>query len=482
MSPPTRGLTRRAFLSRAAVFGLAVPSAAALLEACAALASRSPSPAPGSPGPSPTASGGSSGLPKIVPTPTTATYGGMTYVDGLVCRSCPQGVLTDRVGEIADEAKIPLGPPGGKQSRMAVLDVSVGAADLPAQGYRLEVGPGAQSSGSAAVLVAVRAADEAGAFYGLLSLGQLLTTDGSAHRVRAASVSDSPGFRRRGVILDTPQPPTEADRVTQLERVRFGVGYKMNFLSLPNATPDHSQPAAGLLEYCRAHFVEVLSMIGYQDWLTDGPRTLVTDYIRRQYQLGIRSFSFNWDDIHVRDPERLAAAHAAVLADLYAYVRGLDPEISLFVTLPPYGGVPNVNLLADEKGIGERYLAAMRERIPPGVEVFWTGDGGVFSDEVTADAARAYGAAVGHGVALWDNNALWSGRHRLPVAGRAANLPSVIDTYMGNMAGEDAWPGDNGQFALRSALEYTWNPPAYARPARLTPSPSALPMPPAPTP
>ena len=139
-------------------------------------------------------------------------------------------------------------------------------------------------------------------------------------------------------------------------------------------------------------------------------------------------------------------------------------QVRLHVTLPPYGGVPGKNLMhvgSGQAGSGEAYLAAIRDHIPADAEVFWTGDRGPSSAKVTLAAASAYADAAGHRVALWDNDALDFARYRWPLSGRSADLVDSVDTYIGNMVGRLSWAADNGEFALSTMLDYTWNPAAY---------------------
>jgi hypothetical protein len=410
--------------------------------------------------PSPTATLAVDDLPHVFPAPSAATYGGLADIGDLACGPLPTPRLASLLAEIAGSVGLPVVNADQAGPASARLDVSLGAADLPAQAYRLDVT--APTAGGEPSYIAVQSADEAGAYYGLVSLAQLVTTVGPAHMLRTASVRDGPGFARRGVILDAPLPVTAEGRAKLLERLRFGVGYKLNLLWPANAAFDDRRTASELMAYCKSHFVEVLMMLGYKDQLTTMSRPALTNLIRSYYDQGVRSFSFNWDDLQRgSDPTVLAAAHGAVLDDVARYVATLNEPVRLHVTLPPYGGVPGVNLFDVGSGSGEAYLAAIRDHIPPGGEVFWTGDGGVFSANVTLAGAAAYGEAVGHAVALWDNDALYFGRNRRPIAGRAANLTGAIDTYLGNMTDMSTWTGDSGEFALSTILDYTWNPAAY---------------------
>lgn len=481
--------TRREFLWRTAALGFAAPSLATLLDGCATARPSGTPAASGTAGPSSTQA--------IVPVPTQATYAGIAPFERLACEACPEGRVRDALLELAQAVGTTLVFDAPRLPADAALAVHVDAGDLPAQGYRLDV-----TADGGAARIEIHGRDDPGAFYGLQSLGQLIATESGTRGIRIASVRDEPGFPRRGAILDTNQPPTAQDRLAQLDRVRFGARFKMNLLSLPDATPEHSLPDAALIAFCDAHFIELLSMVGFKHWLTRTPRAVVKDFLRHQVDLGIRSFSLNWDDIGMSmesDPDALVLDHAEVLNDVYAFLRALDPSIRVSATLPPYGGIPGVNLGPGRPdGSGERYLELMRDRMPDDVTVFWTGDGGIFSHAVTTDGARAYASAIGHPIALWDNVAMSEARQGMPIIGGDADLPEAVEAYMGNLAaglpvtGDETSAADDAKLTLVTALDYAWNPVAYDRDAamwraapwvpswrgpRPIPSPHPLPIP-----
>lgn len=448
---PADPLTRRAFLVRAAALGISATALGALLEACDEAAStrapsRSPSISPGA------AFGGTP--PTINPTPTSATYGDMLEATELVALALPGASFSTLLDEVAADARVPVATTVSGGRRQARLSVRVDDPSLRSQAYRLEVvaaddGPG----------VTIQAGDEAGAYYGLVSLGQLLVADGATTWLRAATVDDAPGFVRRGAILD-PAPltgvSTEESRALLLDQVRFGVRHKLNFVDLPDRTPWPE-----LVRYCDSHHVELMVGKGYRDRLTVTLRQQVKDELTALLNIGVRSISLAWDDIPATNPEALAREHAEIFRDLYDHLRGREPGIRVSAVLPPYGGIPGRNLVASAEGSGERYLAVMRDALPDDVRVFWTGDGGVFSARVTTGGAKAYAAAVGHEIGLWDNDARRFAQGRLPCSGRAADLATAVSAYMGNLVGVALWKGTNGEFALLTTLFYAWNPSAY---------------------
>ncbi|MBB5714569.1 family 20 glycosylhydrolase [Sphingomonas aerophila] len=64
---------------------------------------------------------------------------------------------------------------------------------MPAEGYRLETGPGGAT---------ITASDNAGLFYGAVTLWQLASA-GADHRVAGVTIDDHPRFRWRGLMLDS---------------------------------------------------------------------------------------------------------------------------------------------------------------------------------------------------------------------------------------------------------------------------------------
>jgi hypothetical protein len=431
-------ISRRALLARSIALGLSTSTAGTLLAACGA---GTPSGPAGTPRPSPEAP---SQLPEIIPAPREATYGPLRELGALACYTCPAGNLSDRVAETLSTAGVALLRQAECPASGSTLRVLLDASDLPPQGYRLGVAP---ADGGIEILL--EAADEPGAFFGLQSLAQLVVTRGSMTSVRQATIVDAPGFPRRGAILDPPW----------LEVLRFGVPYKLNLVAVANWSAQAWSELPGMIDYCRSHYVEVMSMVGFANTLTDTPIADLKAMLASQFKAGVRSFCLKWDDIQVDDPVAMAQTHGRIFNQLCDFLHTLDPETQTSVVLPPYGGIPPQVFGAEA---GMTYLALMKDQLPADVVVFWTGDGGVFSEAVTTVGAKAYGSAVGHPVGLWDNNALWFADWYRPLSGRDRDLATVVSTYMGNMnANEMTWEGSGGYFALLTELQYAWRPESY---------------------
>ena len=460
LAPPSaHPMSRRVFLARAAALGISAASLGPVVAACTTLRTSSspglasPSPARSSVGgPSPSVGGT---LPTIDPTPATASYGDMLEATALAPVAPLSPALQSLLAEVAADARIPLAPGATEGRRQARVSVVTGDATFASQAYRLEVTPAADGP-----RVAIHAGDEAGAWNGLRSLGRLIVAHDGGTWLRAATVDDVPGFTTRGAILDPYVLPdvglTDASKALLLERVRFGSRFKLNFVDLPDRVPWPE-----LVHYCDDHHVELMVAKGYQDRLTVTPRTEILRQLDELIDAGTRSIALCWDDMSTASPEALAGEHAQIFRELYEHLRGRLADVRVSAVLPPYGGVPGGHLVGSRAGDGERYLALMREALPADVRVFWTGDGGVFSQAVTTAGATSYAEAVGHELGLWDNDTIRFSRERRACDGRAADLATVIHSYMGNLAGEASWDGTNGEFALLTSIFYAWNPGAY---------------------
>ncbi len=448
----TQPMSRRAFLVRAAEVGIVASALGPLVAACGEQARLTLTPRPVSslqitPVPSFTAV-----RPVIDPLPTTATYGDMIDAGGLAA-DLP-GNLQVVLEDIAAETSIPVSKVAVAGRRQATLTVATDDASLPSQAYRLTIAP---TTGGAAVTI--RSSDDAGATNALVSLGRLLVAHDSTFWLRAAEVQDAPGFARRGFILDpwvmAANGVTGESRQALLDRIKLGARYKLNFVDLPR------DPWPALTDFCTQRHIEIMVPIGFAARLLTTPRDELKWLLGVFFDKGARSFSLNCDDLAITDGDGQAKSHAEVFVDLYDYVRSRDSNVRVSTVLPPYGGIPGQRLVGARAGEGEKYLARMRELLPSDVRVFWTGDGGVFSPRITAAGAKAYGDAIGHEMAIWDNDATRFASGRYPLSGRDPDVGSVAPTYMGNLAGEWGWVESNGRFAMLTSLMYTWNPAAY---------------------
>ena len=171
--------------------------------------------------------------------------------------------------------------------------------------------------------------------------------------------------------------------------------------------------------------------------------------------LGVKWFSVSYDDIGVegQDKARLGEAHAQLVNALLVRLREKDPGAQL-VFCPVYymgcGDTPD----------GGAYFGGLSRVLANDVYVFWTGDA-VVPPRITMKCALIYRKAAGHRLILWDNypvNDRHPTLHLGPLVGRPADLPELVEGYMGNPLCPQS---DINRIPLLTEADYAYNPEAY---------------------
>ncbi len=156
----------------------------------------------------------------------------------------------------------------------AQLSICHSESDLPGQGYRLEIDGGG---------ISISAGDEAGAFYGLQTLRQILLQ--YANEIPFLSLEDWPEIAERGFMLDISRckvPKME----TLLDLIRLLASFKINQLQLytehtfaftnheiawGDASPLTAEEVREIDDYCRQHFIELVPNLNsfghFERWL-----------------------------------------------------------------------------------------------------------------------------------------------------------------------------------------------------------------------
>jgi hexosaminidase len=135
--------------------------------------------------------------PALLPTPaalrTTAAGFTLGPTTTLVAQDAGERNAAARFAELMTATGLRLAPSASKIAGPAVRFRRT--PGLPAEGYRLETGPDG---------AAITASDDAGLFYGAVTLWQLASSGGGqAGRVPGVVIDDHPRFRWRGLMLDS---------------------------------------------------------------------------------------------------------------------------------------------------------------------------------------------------------------------------------------------------------------------------------------
>jgi beta-N-acetylglucosaminidase len=171
--------------------------------------------------------------------------------------------------------------------------------------------------------------------------------------------------------------------------------------------------------------------------------------------LGVKWFSVSYDDIGVEglDKAQLGTAHAELVNKLLDRLREKDSQAQLIFCPVYYMGCGDTQ-------DGQAYFGGLSRVLASDVYIFWTGDA-VVPPRITMKCASIYGNAAGHRLILWDNypvNDRNPTLHLGPVAGRPADLPRLVDGYMGNPLCPQS---DINRIPLFTEADYSYNPEAY---------------------
>jgi len=180
--------------------------------------------------------------------------------------------LADEIGgAFAVPLKVTAGEPEQGQTFLTIV---LNGGDIRPQGYELAAGAGG---------VTLRAADEAGAFYGLQTLRQLVAQAGA--RLPAFTIADFPDLAHRGLMLDISRckvPTMETlfqyvDLLAFLKINQFQLYTEHTFAFSAHqrvwydASPMTSEEILALDTYCREHYVELVPNLNsfghFERWL-----------------------------------------------------------------------------------------------------------------------------------------------------------------------------------------------------------------------
>ena len=339
-------------------------------------------------------------------------------------------------------------------------------ADLPGEGYRLEVAEGR---------AAVEASGPRGFRHARATLDELADANGG--RVPATAIEDAPALRWRGIIEGFyGEPWSHGERLAAL---RLAGRVKLNsYVYAPKDDPWHRErwrelyPADALerlVELAReggSHGVDVVVALhpaGSMVFAEDAEHELLAAKATQLLDAGIPSVALLFDDVPMAptndaDRERfgddgaaIGAAHALAATRFMAEVlRPRQTDAELLVVATDYAGT----------GASD-YRTAFAAGLPDDTYVWWTGRDIVVGDITRADIDAAAGV-FGDRLLLWDNfpvNDFDRGRAFLgPLVGRTGDVEgSALHGAWTNPMVEFA----PGCFGMTAFADWAWNPAAY---------------------
>ena len=309
--------------------------------------------------------------------------------------------------------------------------------------------------------------DEAGAFYALQTLRQLVVhgNDGKMS-VACVEIKDSPELPYRGVVEGFYGTPWSHH--IRLSLIDFYGLYKMNYYIYgPKDDPYHSSPhwrepypvdeaeqIAELVEACRRNYVTfVWAIHPGQDikWNEEDYNNLLQKF-EAMYRLGVRAFAIHFDDISGEGANPLY--QTALLNRLHEeFVEAKGDVASLIVCPTDY-----TRLWANPRPNGS--LVHYGNTLHPSVDVFWTGDA-VCSD-LTQETADWVASRIQRPPLFWWNFPVTDYVRNILLQGPVYGLSNEMDSSkIRGLVSNPMEHGEASKLALYSVADYTWNPDCY---------------------
>ncbi len=318
---------------------------------------------------------------------------------------------------------------------------------IPAQaeGYYLSVAPGK-------VVVAGR--DDAGAFYGVQTLLQVM----SQPEVMSVTVTDWPMTALRGVIEGFyGNPWSFDDRVSQFD---FYGANKMNiYIYGPKDDPYHhsrwyelypeaeAQKMAELVKHATDNKVKfVWAMHPSNSITSDSDKAKALAKFEQMYNLGVRAFSIFFDDISAESVNS-QVSYLNYLTDEFVNKKS-DVEPMIVCPTQYNRGWSSGN-----------YLSTMGSGLYPEIKIMWTGNSVV--DMIQKADCDWFTSQTGRAPFIWLNYPVNDyGQHNLlmgPVVDNGTDVYDQVTAFCSN----PMQYAEASKVALYSIADYTWNPIAY---------------------
>lgn len=310
--------------------------------------------------------------------------------------------------------------------------------------------------------------DERGAFYGLQTLRQILSSEVSrdGNDLPMMVINDYPSMKYRGVVEGFYGTPWSHEVRKSL--IEFYGRNKMNdYLYGPKDDPYHSSPywrqpypeyqAENIHELveaarkARVNFIWAIHPGKDIRWNKEDYDSLVNKF-NMMYDLGVRSFAIFFDDIEGEgtNPKKQVELLNSLTDD---FVKAKGDVTNLIVCPTDYS-----QLWAKPGPDGP--LAVYGRELNPNVEVFWTG--AVVCSDLTPETLEFVDSRIKRPALYWWNYPVTDYcKHILmqgPVYGLDTNLTSE------QVAGIESNPMEHGEaskLALYGVADYAWNTSAY---------------------
>lgn len=309
--------------------------------------------------------------------------------------------------------------------------------------------------------------DDAGVFYGLQTLKQLINSPAAAEKTLPyMDIADYPVLPYRGVVEGFYGTPWS--HAVRLSLIDFYGQNKMNdYIYGPKDDPYHSSPnwrqpypeveakqIHELVEACkrnRVNFVWAIHPGKDIRWNKEDYDSLVGK-LNMMYVLGVRSFALFFDDIEGIGTD--SNKQAELVNDLTRdFVKAKGDVTNLMICPTDYS-----QAWANPGPNGQ--LAIYGEKLNPGVEVFWTG--AVVCSDLTPETLEFVNSRIKRPALFWWNYPVQDYARNYLLQGPVYGLDTSLTSA--DVAGIESNPMEHGEaskLALYGVADYAWNPAAY---------------------
>lgn len=310
--------------------------------------------------------------------------------------------------------------------------------------------------------------NERGAFYGLQTLRQILSSPVSkgGDELPMMTINDYPSMKYRGVVEGFYGTPWSHDvRMSLIDY--YGKNKLNDYLYGPKDDPYHSSPywrqpypedqARNIKELVdqarknRVNFIWAIHPGKDIRWNKQDYDSLVAKF-NMMYDLGVRSFAIFFDDIEGEGTNPVKQAE--LLNDLTNdFVKAKGDVTNLIVCPTDYS-----QLWAKPGPNGP--LAVYGRDLNPNVEVFWTG--AVVCSDLTPETLEFINSRIKRPALYWWNYPVTDYCKHILMQGPVYGLDTSLTSEQ--VAGIESNPMEHGEaskLALFGVADYAWNTPAY---------------------
>ncbi len=327
--------------------------------------------------------------------------------------------------------------------------------------------PGAYSLQISEGTIDIAAYDDAGAFYAIQTLRQIVESPISAEGIIPAMyINDWPTLKYRGVVEGFYGTPWSHE--TRLSLIDFYGRFKMNYYIYgPKDDPYHSSPywreeypaeeaaeIKELVEACkrnRVHFVWAVHPGKDIKWEESDIQNLLRKF-DAMYALGVRAFAVHFDDIEGAGTNPYYQTELMnILNDDFVKVKG---DVEPLIVCP----TEYTRLWANPTERGS--LIIYGNELDPSVDVFWTGD--AVCSNMTESTMEWISSRIQRPALFWWNFPVTDYARHIVMQGPVYGLASTMDaTKARGIVSNPMEHGEASKLALYSTADYAWAPHKY---------------------